>query len=117
VKVDAFHTAALALPGATFDIKWGADRCYSVGGKMFAVGGHLGDEAPRWTLKVSDASFEQLCLEGVAEPAAYIGRYKWVTFRSADAVPNDQLLTYLKTAHALVAAKLPARERKALGIS
>ncbi len=116
MKVETFHTAALALPGATFDIKWGADRCYCVGGKMFAVAGHLGDEAPRWTLKVSDASFEQLCLEGVAEPAAYIGRYKWVTFRSADAAPDDQLLQYLKTAHALVGAKLPAKERKALGI-
>jgi predicted DNA-binding protein (MmcQ/YjbR family) len=82
---------------------------------MFAVAGHLGDEAPRWTLKVSDASFEQLCLEGVAEPSAYIGRYKWVTFRSADAIPDEQLLAYLKTAHALVAAKLPARTRKSLG--
>jgi predicted DNA-binding protein (MmcQ/YjbR family) len=116
VRADAFHAAALALPGATFDIKWGADRCYLVGGRMFAVAGHVGEEAPRWTLKVSDASFEQLCLEGVAEPAAYVGRYKWVTFATADAVPDEQLLAYLRTAHALVAAKLPAKERRSLGI-
>lgn len=113
---DEFHAAALALPGAEFDVKWGADRTFTVRGKMFAVAGHAGEEAPRWTLKVSDASFEQLCLEGVAEPAAYVGRYKWVTFRSADAVPDDQLLSYLKTAHALVAARLPIKERRALGV-
>ncbi len=114
---EKFRKAALALPGATFDVKWGADRCFSVGGKMFAVAGHLDDAKPRWTMKVSDASFEQLCLEGVAEPAAYVGRYKWVTFKSHDAIPDDQLLAYIRTAHALVAAKLPAKDRKALGLA
>ena len=29
--------AALALPGAELSIKWGDDRCYVVGGKMFAA--------------------------------------------------------------------------------
>jgi predicted DNA-binding protein (MmcQ/YjbR family) len=116
VTFEKFEKAALALPGATFDVKWGADRCFSVGDKMFAVAGHLGDKKPRWTMKVSDVAFEILCEEGVAEPAAYIGHYKWVTFKSHDAVPDDQLLTYLKMAHALVAAKLPSKQRKALGI-
>lgn len=113
---EAFHKAALALPGATYDLKWGADRCYSVGGKMFAVAGHTGEEKPRWCLKVTDGSYEQLIEEGVAESAPYVGRYKWVLFKSHDAVPDDQLLAYLKTAHALIAAKLPAKEKKALGI-
>jgi predicted DNA-binding protein (MmcQ/YjbR family) len=117
VNFAAFKKAALALPGATYDVKWGSERCFSVGGKMFAIGGHEGDVHPRWILKVSDASFEMLCAEGVAEPAAYLGRYKWVTFKNDDAVPDDQLRAYIKTAHALVAAKLPAKERKALGIS
>ena len=108
---------ALALSGATYDLKWGADRCFSVGGKMFAVAGHEGQAKPCLTLKVSDASFEMLCDEGVAEPAAYVGRYKWVRFKSHDAIPDDQLAAYIKSAHALVAAKLPAKERKALGIA
>lgn len=46
MKPDAFHAAALALPGATFDVKWGADRTYCVGGKIFAFGGALEDPAP-----------------------------------------------------------------------
>jgi predicted DNA-binding protein (MmcQ/YjbR family) len=82
---------------------------------MFCVAGQ--DQAkPRLTLKVSDASFEMLCEEGVAEPSPYLGRYKWVRFTSHDAVPDAQLAAYIKNAHALVAAKLPARERKALGL-
>ena len=31
------HAVCKSLPGATYDIKWGKDECYSVGGRMFAV--------------------------------------------------------------------------------
>jgi predicted DNA-binding protein (MmcQ/YjbR family) len=116
VTFEKIKKIALALPGATYDVKWGADRCFSVGGKMFCVAGHEGNAKPRLTLKVSDASFQMLCDEGVAEPSPYLGRYKWVTFKGPDSVPDDQLAAYIKTAHALVAAKLPGKERKALGI-
>ena len=113
---EKIQKVAMALPGVTFDVKWGADRCFSVGGKMFVVAGQ--DQVrPRVTLKVSDASFEMLCAEGVAEPSPYLGRYKWVRFTAHDSVPDDQMTAYIKSAHALVAAKLPARERKALGMA
>ncbi|NEX94496.1 MmcQ/YjbR family DNA-binding protein [Caulobacter sp. 17J65-9] len=113
---DEFDAAAKALPGVTFDIKWGKDRVYSVGDKMFAVAGQLGEEAPRWCMKVSDASFEQLCEEGVAEPAPYMARNKWVLFASADAIPADQLKGYLVNAHALIAAKLSKKAQRELGM-
>ena len=116
MNAEEFHAAALALPGAEFDVKWGDHRTYCVGGKMFALAGALGEERPCWTLKVSDASFDQLCEEGVAAPSAYIGRYKWVRFVSNDAIPDDQLMAYLQQAHAIVAAKLPTGVRKGLGI-
>ena len=114
---DEVHAFVLALPGATFDVKWGADRVYSVGGKMFAVAGHEGEAEPRCSLKASDASFEQLVEEGVAIPAPYMARAKWVQFRSADAVSDDELRAYLRQAHALIAAKLSRKARAELGIA
>ena len=114
---DAFHAAALALPGCTFDIKWGADRVYSVGGKMFAVAGHEGEAEPLYSLKVSDGAFDQLVEEGVAEPAPYMARAKWVRFKGGGAVPDDQLLAYLRQAHALIAAKLTRKLRAELGMA
>jgi predicted DNA-binding protein (MmcQ/YjbR family) len=114
---DAFHASALALPGTTFDVKWGADRVYSVGGKMFAVAGHEGEAEPRYSMKVSDASFDQLVEEGVAEPAPYMARAKWVRFKDGEAVPDDQLVAYLRQAHALIAAKLSRKARVELGIA
>src|SRR6185312_11834182 len=62
----SLEKAALSLPGAELSIKWGADRCYCVGGKMFAAtdldGGHF-------SLKVSDIAFEVLTETGRAKPA------------------------------------------------
>jgi predicted DNA-binding protein (MmcQ/YjbR family) len=106
----------MALPGATLDIKWGADRCYCVGGKIFAFGGS-GQEEPRYCLKVSNASFEQLIEEGVAEPARYLARAKWVLLKSAHVLPDDQLMIYLQRSHALIASKLTKRVRVELGIT
>lgn len=117
MKASDFHDAAMALPGAVLDIKWGADRCYCVGGKMFAVAGHEGQDEPRYCFKASDASFEQLCEEAVAEPAPYLARAKWVLLKDGHSLPGDQLLIYLKRSHALIASKLTGKLRAELGIT
>ena len=114
---EAFHRAALALPGATFDIKWGVDRTYCVGAKMFAASGPTTDPTPRYSFKASDMAFELLIEQGLARPTAYSARFKWVTLVRPDALPDDQITAYLAQAHALVAAKLPKKTRAALGLA
>ena len=111
---EAFHSAALALPGATFDIKWGADRVYSVGGKMFAHAGMEGDPEPKYMFKASDLAFEMLTQEGVAKPAPYLARAKWVQLTGPDALADEELAAYLREAHDIVAAKLPAKVKAEL---
>jgi predicted DNA-binding protein (MmcQ/YjbR family) len=113
---EAFHNAALALPGATFDLKWGSDRCYSVGGKMFAAAGSDGDPASGPGFKTSDLAFEMLVEQGLARPAPYAARFKWVQLLSYDVLPDDQLVAYLAQAHAIVAAGLTRKARTALGL-
>lgn len=108
---EAFHAAALSLPGATFDIKWGADRVYSVAGKMFATAGVEGDPEPRYMFKASDVAFEVLTGQGVARPAPYLARAKWVQLVSPDALDDEELRTYLKEAHDIVVEKLPKAVR------
>src|SRR5580693_7323702 len=115
--LEAFHQTALALPGATFDIKWGVDRTYCVGDKMFAASGPTTDPTPRYSFKASDMAFELLIEQGLARPTAYSARFKWVTLVSPDALPDDQISAYLAQAHALVAAKLPKKVRLALGLA
>jgi len=111
-----FDKTALALPGATMDIKWGDDRVYCVGGKMFAHAGPVGKETPRYLFKASELSFEMLVETGVADPAPYLARAKWVQLKAHDALPPETLAAYLKEAHGLVAAKLTKTVRAELGI-
>jgi predicted DNA-binding protein (MmcQ/YjbR family) len=111
----AFHAAALALPGATFDIKWGSDRVYSVGGKMFAAAGAVGDPAPQYIFKASDLAFALLIEQGLARPAPYLARARWVQLVKADALPDTDLEAYVREAYRIVAAKLPARIKAGLG--
>jgi predicted DNA-binding protein (MmcQ/YjbR family) len=113
---EAFAAAALALPGATFDIKWGEDRVYSVGGKMFATGGSVNDPAPRFAFKCSDMGFEMLIEQGLAEPSPYLARAKWVKLKSPDSLDDEALIDYLKEAHRIVAEKLTKKVRAELGV-
>lgn len=106
--------AALALPGAELSIKWGDDRCYAVGGKMFAA---TDGAATNLSMKVTDIAFEALTETGRARPAPYMARAKWVMFDDVSALDAAEVADWLKTAHALVAGKLTRKARAALGLA
>ena len=116
MNLERFHAAALSLPGAAFDVKWGADRVYMVGARMFAVAGSVDDPAPTYGFKASDMAFELLVEQGLARPAPYLARAKWVELIGPDALDDEALAAYLAQAHGLVAARLTGKVRRALGI-
>jgi len=112
----ALKKHAESLPGATSDIKWGADWVASVGGKMFLAGG---PEPGPWTscsFKVEDHRFLELSdLPGLA-PAPYLARVKWVQLSDPKALPLAELKALVSQSHALVLAKLSKkRQREILG--
>ncbi|WP_332770256.1 MmcQ/YjbR family DNA-binding protein [Phenylobacterium sp.] len=109
----AFAAAALALPCATMDIQWGDDRIYKVGGKMFAGTDGAGSNV---SMKMSDIAFEALTESGRGRPAPYMARAKWVMFDDLAVLDDDDVADWLKTAHALVAAKLTRKARVELGL-
>jgi len=110
----ALAKAALALPGAELSIKWGDDRCYAVGGKMFAA---TDGAATNLSMKVTDIAFEALIETGRARPAPYAARFKWVMFDDLSALDAAEVAGWLTTAHGLVAAKLPRKARAQLGLA
>jgi predicted DNA-binding protein (MmcQ/YjbR family) len=111
----AFDKACLALPGAAVSIQWGDDHVFKVGGKMFAV---RGNAVPKGgvSFKASDVAFEVLTESGRAIPAPYLARAKWVRFDDLSALDADEVADWLKTAHALIAAKLTKKARAELGL-
>lgn len=98
-----------ALPGTTEDIKWGADRVFSVGGKMFAA---LAADAPDGiSFKADDDRFLELTDRPGIVPAPYLARVKWVRVQ-AGALGDAELAALLRRSHELVLAKLPKRVQK-----
>ena len=111
---EAFEKAALALPGATCNVQWGADRVYKVGGKMFAV---TDLATTRVSMKVSDIAYEVLLESGRATSAPYLARARWLQFDDLAGLDDAEVEDWLRTAHALVAAKLTRAQRKELGLA
>jgi predicted DNA-binding protein (MmcQ/YjbR family) len=106
---EALRKHCAALPGATRDIKWGADEVYSVGGKMFAVFGVENGKATGMSFKVDDDRFLELTDRPGIVPAPYLARAHWIALERADALPLAEARELVARSHALVLAKLPRK--------
>jgi len=93
------------LPGATEDLKWGDNRVFSVGAKMFAVMDD-DDAARAISFKVDDERFLELTDRPGIIPAPYLARVKWVKVEDLSKLPDAEAKALLKRAHELVFAKL-----------
>ena len=103
----------LALPATELAHSFGEDDdVYKVGGKMFAIVGGEG----AISFKVSDIAYQVLTEAGHAAPAPYMARAKWVQVEDPASWDETDLADHLKTAHALIAAKLTKKARAELGL-
>lgn len=100
-----------ALPGATRDIKWGQDICFSVGGKMFAVMCETGDHANSMSFKVDDNRFLELTDGDRYLPAPYLARAKWVFVKDVRKIPEAELKPLLGRSYEIIRDKLPKSKR------
>ena len=110
MDLDSLRKYCLAFPHATEKLQWGDELCFKVRGKIFTMVG-LGSVPQRVTFKCSPEDFAELMeREGIA-PAAYVGRYKWVTLAGPDALNDSELCGVISKSYEMVAAKAkPARK-------
>ena len=83
MKLDALRAFCATLPGATRDIKWGADECYCVGGKMFAVFFPARRSGAQRVVQVRAERFLELTDVPGIVPAPYLARAHWVHVEEA----------------------------------
>ncbi len=108
---------SITLPGATEDVKWGADIVHRVGGKMFAV--YLPDDAGiarSCSFKVDDDRFLELTAVPGVIPAPYLARAKWVQVKQDHGLAAADLDDLVRRSHALVAAGLTKKLQRELGL-
>ncbi len=103
----------MSFPGATEDIKWGADLCFCVGEKMFCVT-NVDSMKHGMSLKCTPEKFEELIERNGIEPAAYVARNKWVSIKDIDAVSPKELKGLIEKSYQLVFDKLPSKIKKTI---
>ena len=101
----------LSFPGATEEIKWGADLCFCVGAKMFCVTG-ADSIAGGMSIKCTPERFDELIEREGIDPAASVERYKWVHITDLNAVTPGELKSLIEESYELVFDKLLRRSKK-----
>jgi predicted DNA-binding protein (MmcQ/YjbR family) len=112
---DRFRRDCAALPGATRDVKWGADEVWSVGGRMFAVFVPADGVATKLSFKCDAERFLELTDQPGVVPAPYLARAHWVQLGSDATLGAALIRELLERSHALVHAKLTRRQQAAIG--
>jgi predicted DNA-binding protein (MmcQ/YjbR family) len=110
----ALRRYCATLPGATRDVKWGADEVFSVARKMFAVFLVEDGRARTLSFKCDPERFLELTDQPGIVPAPYLARAHWVQVRASDALSQAEARALVARSHALVVARLPRKDRDAL---
>ena len=105
MNIESLRDLCRSFPAVTEDIKWGADLCFSVAGKMFCVAALDGPLTV--SFKVRDDEFDELSTSPGMRPAPYVARYKWVLVEEVNSLSRKEWNHYVKQSYDLVRAKLP----------
>jgi predicted DNA-binding protein (MmcQ/YjbR family) len=104
------------LPRATCVVQWEGVQVFKVGGKMFCLVAPANHSVARVCFKCDPAHYDALSrAEGFA-PAPYLARAKWVALTDPKVLNTAETKAYLKRAHAVIAAALPKKKQKELGL-
>jgi predicted DNA-binding protein (MmcQ/YjbR family) len=117
VTYDEFDAFCRALPVTTTVIQWGGAHVWKVGGKVFAIGGWA-DDAPAYTFKTTELSYEILKDQPGLRPAPYLASrgMKWIQHYAEPGLADADLKDYLRQSHRIVAKGLTKKKQKALGV-
>jgi len=113
MDIEAVRQFCLGFPHTTENVQWGADLCFKVDGKMFAV--MAIEEIPqRISFKCTPENFAALCERSGIIPAPYMARAQWVSLERLDALPDAELCDVLAESYRLVWENVSKKRRAEL---
>lgn len=115
---DAFNAFCASLPATTHVVQWGGADVWKIGGKVFAIGWDEGDVCAV-TFKAGEFAFEILRDAPGLRQAPYLASrgLKWIQAYAAPGLDDAELRAYLRRSYDMVAADLPKKTRRALGLA
>jgi predicted DNA-binding protein (MmcQ/YjbR family) len=115
MTLDDLRTYCLSLPGTTEIVQWGADLLFKVGEKTYVFAGL--NPPHGISIKCNEEDFYALIEREGIKPAAYVGRFKWVSVPSLKHLPDRELRRLIRKSYDEVVAKLPKKVRASLSAS
>jgi predicted DNA-binding protein (MmcQ/YjbR family) len=113
MDIDAIRRYCLRFPHTTENVQWGADLCFKVDGKLFAMV-PLEPASVRLSFKCSPEGFAELCERPGIRPAAYMARAQWVSLEQFDTLPDAELRERIAESYRLVWERLPKKRQQEL---
>jgi predicted DNA-binding protein (MmcQ/YjbR family) len=104
MNVESIRRFCLSFPHATEKLQWEDALCFKVGGKLFAIL-NLSSVPPNLVFKCTPQTFAELAEREGIVPAAYVGRYNWVSVAREQALSWPELQDLVRESYAMVAAK------------
>ena len=99
-NVERIRDIAGALPEVTEEVTWGTDLTIRVNRKIFCFPGE-----GSFTVKADRSELLALLDDPRIVPAAYVGRFGWVTVRLDEPVDWDRVARLIRASYRLVAPK------------
>jgi len=114
---DDFNAFCGSLRATTHVVQWGGSQVWKVGGKVFAVGGWQ-EDAPSFTFKVSDLSYQILKEQAGLRPAPYLASrgMKWIQHYAEPGLSDGELRDYIRRSYDMISQALPKKKRIELGL-
>jgi predicted DNA-binding protein (MmcQ/YjbR family) len=113
-QIDRF---CAGLPAATCIVQWEGVAVFKVGGKMFCLIAPADHSIGRISFKSAPEHYEALSRSPGFRPAPYLARAKWVSVDDPASLTDAEMKAYLRRAHAVIAAALPKKKQKDLGLT
>jgi predicted DNA-binding protein (MmcQ/YjbR family) len=112
MNIDSLREFCLSFAGASENLQWGEELCFKVGGKIFAMLG-LGSVPQSLTFKCNPETFAEVTEKEGIVPAAYVGRYQWVTVKRLDVLRDAELHDMIRQSYEMVSGKTKSVKKAA----
>ncbi len=115
---DEFNAFCRALPATSYVMQWHGSHVWKVGGKVFAIGGWVDEEAGV-TFKVNDIAYEMMKDQPGLRPAPYLASrgMKWIQHYARPGLADADLKDYLRESHRIVSLGLSKKKQRELGLA
>jgi predicted DNA-binding protein (MmcQ/YjbR family) len=105
-----------SLAAATKVVQWEGVEVFKVGGKMFCLIAPADHSIGRISFKSAPEHYDALSRSPGFRPAPYLARAKWVSVDDPRSLKDAEMKAYIKRAHSVIAAALPKKKQKELGL-